>query len=96
MWYFVLLQLCVVTVCIICFHNNMKVLHLKHFPSYPLVKTVSHSSLFSPPLSLSLPLQLTLSDLVNKMPELIPGNARLYPTVDVEDMGFPGWCILHL
>jgi hypothetical protein len=34
--------------------------------------------------------QLTLSDLVNKMAELIPGNARLYPTVDVEDMGFPG------
>ena len=34
--------------------------------------------------------QLTLSDAVHKVPELIPGNARLYPTVDVEDMGFPG------
>ena len=47
-----------------------------------------------PSLFVSLPppisLQLTLGDLVEKVPELIPGSARLYPTVDVEDMGFPG------
>ena len=60
-----------------CIHVERRTVHVHVYTCMCLFRTRTNS-------------QLTLSDAVHKVPELIPGNARLYPTVDVEDMGFPG------
>ena len=59
----------------------------------------NHTHMYPPPPPPPPPTQLTLSDAVDKVPELIPGNAKLYPTVEVEDMGFPSTftqCVVYI
>ena len=82
-------------------HHTLSLsLTLHHTLSLTLHHTLSISLTLHHSLSLSLtlhhslsisPSQIPLLDAVNQVPELIPGTAKLCPTVDVEDIKeFPG------